>query len=106
MNRKPAVVIFRPRGLRSKSDTPSAFLERAHTAGFNAAGEVIAALEARRLLRLWLTRHRALTYRPTDSIHRLQAKQSARLSHMLRNGILARAHGRGRRSLAPSGSCA
>src|SRR5579862_5364791 len=25
MNRKPAVVIFRPRGPRSKSDTPSAF---------------------------------------------------------------------------------
>ena len=44
-------------------------VDLAVTAQFNAAGEVIAPLEARRLLRLWLTRHRALTCRPTDTIH-------------------------------------
>jgi hypothetical protein len=44
-------------------------VDLAVTAQFNAAGEVIAPLEARRLLRLWLTRHRVLTYRPTDTIH-------------------------------------
>ena len=44
-------------------------VDLAVTARFNAAGEVIAPREARRLLRLRLTRHRALTYRATDSIH-------------------------------------
>jgi hypothetical protein len=44
-------------------------VDLAVTARFNAAGEVIAPREARRLLRLRLTRHRALTYPPTDSIH-------------------------------------
>jgi hypothetical protein len=44
-------------------------VDLAVTARFNAAGQVIAPLEARRLLRLWLTRHRALTYRPADTIH-------------------------------------
>jgi hypothetical protein len=44
-------------------------VDLAVTARFNAAGEVIAPREARRLLRLRLARHRALTYRPTDSIH-------------------------------------
>ena len=44
-------------------------VDLAVTARFNAAGEVIAPREARRLLRLRLTRRRALTYPPTDSIH-------------------------------------
>jgi hypothetical protein len=44
-------------------------VDLAVTARFNAAGEIIAPREARRLLRLRLTRHRALTYPPTDSIH-------------------------------------
>jgi hypothetical protein len=43
-------------------------VDLAVTAQFNATGEVIAPREARRLLRL-LARHRALTYRPADSIH-------------------------------------
>jgi hypothetical protein len=44
-------------------------VDLAVTARFNAAAEVIAPQELRRLLRLRLNRHRALTYRPTDSIH-------------------------------------
>jgi hypothetical protein len=44
-------------------------VDLAVTARFNAAGEVIAPREARRLLRLRIARHRALTHRPTDSIH-------------------------------------
>jgi hypothetical protein len=44
-------------------------VDLAVTARFSAASEVIAPREARRLLRLRLTRHRALTYPPTDSIH-------------------------------------
>jgi hypothetical protein len=44
-------------------------VDLAVTARFNAAGEVIAPREARRLFRLRLSRHRALTYQTTDSIH-------------------------------------
>jgi hypothetical protein len=44
-------------------------VDLAVTARFNAGGEAIAPREARRLLRLRLTRHRALTYQATDSIH-------------------------------------
>ena len=44
-------------------------VDLAVTARFNAAGEAIAPREARRLLRLQLSRHRALSYQTTDSVH-------------------------------------
>ncbi len=44
-------------------------VDLAVTARFDAAGEGIAPGEARRLLRLRLSRHRALSYQTTESVH-------------------------------------